>query len=102
MTAHLALPVRLDGRGQLVTVEQDTLEEIAQNVAVILATPLESRVEVPDFGSPRLEFVGPDADGMLAAVNEWEPRATLDLDVLSGLGDDGSITRIKAYVSPHL
>ena len=101
---HLALPLRVTNLGQFATVEQDSVGEIAQNVSVILATPIGSRVEVPDFGSPRPEFVGPDLAGMAAAIDEWEPRASAQLSaqVLAGLPATDSLVAVKAYVSPHL
>ena len=102
MVDHLALPLRVDGTGRLAAVIQDEPAELAQNAAVILATPIGSRVEVPDFGSPRPEFVGPDVAGMVAAVEEWEPRADLPVEVLTGLGDLESLVAVKAYVSPHI
>jgi phage baseplate assembly protein W len=100
---HLALPLRLNGRGSAVTVEQDSPEEIAQCVAVVLATPVGSRVEVPDFGSPRADFdEQPDTAGMVAAVEEWEPRADLDVTAVEGLGLSGTVTEIAAEVAPHV
>ena len=102
MVDHLALPLRVSGTGRFAAVEQDSSAELAQNVAVVLATPVGSRVEVPDFGSPSGDFIGPDVAGMVAAVEEWEPRADLSVEVLAGLGDTESLTSVKAYVSPHV
>lgn len=75
---HLKLPVRLDARtGSLMTVEQDSLEEVAQSVEVILATPIGSRVDLPEFGAPSYLFeqFPVDTTAALAAVANWEPRA---------------------------
>lgn len=102
MSQRFALPLRLDGRGRFATVTVDSVDDIASCVAVVLATPVGSRVEIPEFGSPRAEFVGPDPAGMVAAVREWEPRASISLEVAAAVGDDGSITRIKAFVTPRL
>lgn len=102
MVQHLALPLRVDGRGRLATVEQGTVEELAQNVAVILATPVGSRVEVPEFGAPRPDFLGPDPAGMAAAVDEWEPRATLTVEDVTGLDPDMPLSRIRAVVAARL
>ena len=102
MAARLALPLRVDGRGRFATVEVGSIEDVAQCVAVVLATPVGSRVEVPEFGSPRPEFVGPDLPGMVAAVDEWEPRASLSVEALGNLPDGESVVRIKAFVAPRL
>ena len=99
---HLAWPLRLLSNGAFSTFEQDSSPEVAQCVAIVLATPVGSRVEVPDFGSPRSEFGHPDPAALKAAVTEWEPRADLDLTVIEGLGDVGEITEIKAAVTPHV
>lgn len=99
---HFALPLRLDGIGRLATIEQDSADEIAQCVAVILATPEGSRVEVPDFGIPRLEFNLPDTADIIAAVQEWEPRADLSLDVVRDLPGTTSTAVLTAAVRPHI
>lgn len=99
---HFAVPLRLDGSGRFAAVEQDSGDEIAQCVAVVMATPAGSRLEVPDFGIPRYEFHTPNAAEIVAAVAEWEPRADLELDVVQGLGDDLSVAVIHAAVRPHV
>jgi phage baseplate assembly protein W len=99
---HFALPLRLDAAGRLAVLEQDSADEIAQCVAVVMATPEGSRIEVPEFGVPRYEFRTPNAADIIAAVTEWEPRADLDIDVVQGLGDDASITVLHAAVRPHV
>ena len=99
---HLALPLRVDATGRLATVEQDSPDEIAQNVAVILATAEGSRVEVPEFGVPRVEFTARiPAHEIVAAVEEWEPRASLTVESVAGLGADLSTTVLKALVTPN-
>lgn len=99
---HFSVPFRVDGTGRFVTVEQDTPEEIAQCVAVIIGTPEGSRVEVPDFGCPRAEFVGPDPAGIVAAVEDWEPRAVLSVEVVAGLGLGGSLTELTGEIRPNI
>ena len=99
---HLALPLRVDATGRLATVEQDSADEIAQNVAVILATAEGSRVEVPEFGVPRVEFSSRiTANEIAAAVEEWELRATLTVDAVTGLGADLSTTVLRALVTSN-
>ena len=102
MAQRLALPLKVDGRGRFGTVEVGSIADVAQCVAVVLATPVGSRVEIPEFGSPRPEFTGPDLAGMVAAVDEWEPRASLTVEALGNLPDGESVVRIKAFVAPRL
>lgn len=99
---HFALPLRIGGDGRFAVLEQDSPDEIAQNVAVILATPEGSRAELPEFGAPRFDFTVPDPAGVVAALAEWEPRADVSLDVVVGLGPDQSIAQITAAVRPHV
>lgn len=101
-TPHLAIPLRLDGSGRFATVEQDSAVDIAQCVAVVLATPEGSRIEVPEFGVPRVEFAGADTNDIVSAVAEWEPRADLSIDVAQGLGGYQSVTVLTAAVRPHI
>lgn len=99
---HFALPFRLDATGRFATVDQDSPEELAQCVAVCLTTPEGSRVEVPDYGSPRTDFNVPPPETIAAAVREWEPRVDIDVSVISALGRFGYHTDIAAQVRPHV
>jgi len=74
---QLDVPVRFAGNA-LAVVEQDTLDEIRACVEVILRTPVGSLLEQPDFGIPDQSFSlnGADPAPILAAVQQWEPRAT--------------------------
>lgn len=75
---HLAFPFRLSGDGTVAVVEQDTLDEVAQNVEVIVRTRTGTRIEIPEFGIDALLFGqvdGDDAESLLQQVARWEPRA---------------------------
>lgn len=77
---HLAVPFALDGRGHARTVEQDTVAEVGQCVAVLLATRPGDRLIVPGFGIDDPTFdTGVDVDLIVDAVGKWEPRATVDV-----------------------
>lgn len=73
---HLSLPLRVGTGGSFEAVEQDTIEDVAQCVGVIVQTPIGSREELPGFGMPRIEFstVLPMVP-ILQAIYTWEPRA---------------------------
>lgn len=72
---HLALPLRLRG-SSLAAVEQDTPEEVATAVEVVLRyTPGDFDVD-PAFGTPSQLFRqgGADVQEILDAVARYEPR----------------------------
>lgn len=80
-TPHLAWPVRLDG-DHLAAVEQDTGEDVAQCVQVVVSTPKGSCDWLPDFGVDDQTFNqgGADPGEFEAAIREWEPRADIEID----------------------
>jgi phage baseplate assembly protein W len=72
---HFAFPFRLEN-GSVAVQEQDTTDEVAQCVQVLLATPLGERDEQPDYGITDPTFQADiDQQEILTAVAEWEPRA---------------------------
>jgi len=78
---HLAFPIALSADGSLATVVQDTLDEVAGCVAVIVGTPVGACTTVPDLGVPDQTFAGPDPGAIIAAVSRYEPRAQLSVSV---------------------
>lgn len=98
LVPHFQVPLQLRG-GSFATHEQDTLDEIAQCVQVLLSTTEGQRVELPDYGIPDLAFVTdiPIVD-IENRIEEWEPRA---LSVLSEGVDDADelIRKLIAQVS---
>lgn len=77
---HIRLPITVGPDGAFRTVREDSPDEIAQNVEVILRTRLDDdgigeRLATPDFGTPDPTFVGFDADTALDVVRTYEPRA---------------------------
>lgn len=68
--------MRLLGTG-FATVEQDTPDDVAMCCAAILAYPLGSRVERPDFGVEDQAFheQGAGLVEIRQALSAWEPRA---------------------------
>lgn len=73
---HFSLPLRLAG-DSLAVVEQDTADEIADCVLVVLLCPRDFRAELPEFGidDPTFAQTAPDAEAIAVAVADWEPRA---------------------------
>lgn len=74
---HFDFPVRFTKAGPIAVVEQDSVEEIEACVAVILTYRVGDRAELPQFGipDPTFEQGGADPAPILAAVQQWEPRA---------------------------
>lgn len=75
---HLRAPFEV-ADGKAAVVEQDSEREIRDCVFAVLSTPVGSRMEEPDYGIPdelfELMRPGMDAAAVLAAIEEWEPRA---------------------------
>lgn len=67
----------VDGRVRVV--EQGSANEVAQCVYAVLATQPGDRTERPGFGFPSQLFRqgGVDLDELRAAVENWEPRASV-------------------------
>lgn len=76
---HLAIPFGLDTAGAALVVEQDTVDEVAQCVRVLLGTTQGTRQVVPDYGIPDPTFTGIQTDVVEQAVADWEPRAVVSV-----------------------
>lgn len=78
ITPHFDFPFRLSGSGRsAVYVEQDSDEEVTDCVEVLLRTPVGSREEVPDYGTPDYVFRqgGVEVSDLTDVIAHWEPRA---------------------------
>lgn len=73
---HFALPFRFEG-GRAVVVQQDSIDDVATCVEVILRYRQGDRVDLPEFGIPDPTFTeGPiDLAAIERAVEKWEERA---------------------------
>ena len=87
---QFAYPLTMDGAG-FATVDQDSLDDVADCVEVLVSTQRGSRLELPTYGVD--DPVGTrnldDAD-VLAQIAEWEPRAVVDADdvtLVDGVAD---------------
>lgn len=89
---HFAFPFRFGSHGAAEVVEQDTPEEIEQNVKVLVLTERGERIEVPDFGVDDVVFqTGIDEGAIAAQAREWDERA----DVLIAEDPDRMNTMIR-------
>lgn len=93
---HLKLPFRITGNKAEV-VEQDTAEEIAQCVEVVLSYPVGLRIDLPDFGINDQTFreQGPDVDEIRTAILRWEPRADATVDPILYTDDISGSARVQ-------
>jgi phage baseplate assembly protein W len=79
MIPHLAIPFRVTASGSAAVVDQDSFEEIAQCVGVLMSTTAGERIELPDYGIPNPVFQAEsevDTAELAMAIQKWEPRAT--------------------------
>jgi phage baseplate assembly protein W len=97
---HLALPLRIVG-DRFVSVQQDTLDELVTNVAVITQFPLGYRVERPDFGIAELELTQQPVAviDVEQAVEAFEPRATVRVTQQALDPFDSGAARVRIEVN---
>jgi hypothetical protein len=79
---HLRWPLRLTPAGHLAQVEQDTLEDVRQCVAILVATPVGARPLAPEDGVEDPTF-GPGWSpvALRRAIEAQEDRAAVDVQV---------------------
>lgn len=77
---HLSLPLRLIGQG-LATVDQDTVEELANNVRAIVSFGRGERLDDESFGIEPIVFgsVPLNLNDIEATIATYEPRATVSV-----------------------
>lgn len=83
-----------------IEVEQDTLEDVVNCVAVAILTELGYRPEVPTYGipDPVFELQPVSLADLIAAVEALEPRAAILMDQIPD-STDPLIDRVTAVVS---
>lgn len=76
----LKVPLTMGAHG-FETVEQGSIDEVAQCVYAILATPLGSRIDDIDFGleDPTFDHLPLDTREMLQQVQLYEPDAEVSI-----------------------
>lgn len=88
---HFTLPVRVAADGSLTTIRQDSEQEVAQSVRVLLSTLLGTRGALPAYGVPDVVFAPPATinRALEGAVSQWEPRAN-GAKASVVIGEDGT------------
>lgn len=94
----LKIPFSIDVTRQVAVLEQDSLDEIAQCVYVLLSTEIDSRIEMPDYGLPSQAFKknGVDTEEIRETVGAWEPRV-LDMEIETEW--EGVLQRVMVMVN---
>jgi phage baseplate assembly protein W len=89
MVPHFTFPFHINGISFSVR-EQDTIGEIQDCVTVLLLTPVDSRMVLPDYGTEELLYSQAPANipEILAACTKWEPRAMVTLTETLGTIDE--------------
>ena len=81
-------PFRLRPNGTVYTVDQNSGDADAQQVAMILLTKIGERQAVPGFGVTDYTFTVPDVNQIVGAISLYYPGVTLE-NVKAVWEDDG-------------
>jgi phage baseplate assembly protein W len=78
---QFAFPFHFEADGRAAVVEQNSDQEVIDCVEVLLRTPVGSRDDLPEYGidDPTFE-TEPDVAAILDAIDDWEPRAQVNMD----------------------
>lgn len=78
---HISYPFRWGPTGNAAELEQDTLDEITNCVEVVVRTSVGDLVDQPDMGitDPLFKRI-PNVVQLSSQINQWEPRADIQLD----------------------
>ena len=90
-TPHFKLPFQFGGiNGGALMNEQDTPEDVVDCIRAIIAFPIDSRHDLPEFGIPDLLFRQFDEKligQVRTAIDLWEDRPVLDVEGEVSLSD---------------
>lgn len=78
---HLAIPFLITGIGSAQVVQQDSLTEIVQCVAMLCGTRPGTRLMIPTYGLVDPTFAGVDVVKLQLASARWEERASVGVEV---------------------
>lgn len=83
-------PFRLRPNGTVFTVDQESGDADAQQVAMILLTKVGERQAVPGFGVTDYTFSVPDVNQMVGAISLYYPGVTIE-NIKSVWDNDGHL-----------
>ena len=89
LPSHFNPRFTLASSGQVVTMEQDSYQDVANCVEMVLNTPKNLRSALPEFGIDDPTFTQVDPNALRADLQDWEPRAVIDISIFN---DDSGLT----------
>lgn len=93
---HFAFPFRFGTNHHAVEVEQDSPDDIAASVAVLLSYPIGFLPALPTFGVID-QLGGANLQEIRTALAEWEPRVGVDVVIT-----DYDLRRFVEYVQAQV
>jgi hypothetical protein len=89
VTPHFDLPLKIGPLGANV-VEQDSIDDVANCVVMIVSVPQGWRDEAPQFGidDPTLRRQPLGADAIMGVIGAQDPRAVLIIDEHPDMSDE--------------
>lgn len=78
---HFAIPFVIGGDGSAQVLQQDSVDEIVQSVAMLCGTRPGTRLVVPSYGILDPTFEGFDSVRLQLAAAKWEERASVVIQV---------------------
>jgi hypothetical protein len=93
---HLQYPFRFTAASGAATVDQGSFDDVLSCVRAIVACPVGACPELPTFGIPDPTFLSapPSGGALIAAIQQWEPRAE-ESAVVSALDNSGGAWAIS-------
>lgn len=101
---HFSVPFSFGGlNGGAFVNDQDSFEDLHDCMLAIVAFPVGSRQELPEFGAPDLSF-NRDASvvpvQLRSAIAQWEPRPNATIDGQQVITDDMIISAMANTKMP--
>lgn len=78
---HLPNFISVTAAGGFLTFAQDSFDEIASSVEMIVGTVEGSRTGAPSYGVPEIPLAPIDAGNIKNIIEQWEPRAQVDVQI---------------------
>ena len=89
---HLSNITNVDPYGQFMVNLQDSYEEIAESVSMILGSTVGERSVVPTFGVDDLPLTEISVYDIQSAIRKWEPRAQAEVSLVYDNNNNASIS----------
>ena len=88
LACHFNPRFTIASSGEVTTIEQDSYQDVANCVEMVLNTSKGLRSALPGFGIDDPTFTQVDPNVLRADLQDWEPRAMVDIDIFND--DSGS------------